>query len=67
MTAQEILDAAIAMACEDPSDTDANADYVDRAPYLLASFLTRCAPLDRAYRRAHGTGEGPAGTPSRDR
>ncbi len=60
MTAQEILEAAIALACEDPTDKDANADYAERAPYLLASFLTQCAPLDRRYRRAHTLGDGSA-------
>ncbi len=60
MTAQQLLEAAIAMVCEDPTDTEANADYADRAPYLLASFLNQCAPLDHAYRRAHALGEATA-------
>ncbi|MBQ9784522.1 MAG: hypothetical protein IJW29_03375 [Clostridia bacterium] len=60
MTAQELLEAAIAMVCEDPHDTDANSDYTERAPYLLASFLSQCAPLDRTYRRAHALGDGSA-------
>ena len=60
MTAQKLLETAIAMVCEDPTNADANADYAERAPYLLASFLTQCAPLDRAYRRAHALGEATA-------
>ncbi|MBQ9773241.1 MAG: hypothetical protein IJW30_05995 [Clostridia bacterium] len=56
MTAQELLDAAVAMVCEDPTNTDAISDYTERAPYLLATFLNQCTPLDRQYRKAHGLG-----------
>ena len=57
MTARELLDAAISMVCEDPADESATADYVERAPYLLAAFLGECTPLDRQYRHVHGKGD----------
>lgn len=57
MLAQELLDAALAMICEEPNRQDANSDYKERAPYLLATFLNLCAPIDRQYRHAHGLGD----------
>ena len=56
MTARELLKAAISMVCLSPSDSEGTEDYAERAPYLLASFLNRCAPLDRLYRRANALG-----------
>ena len=44
------------MVCLSPSDSEGTEDYEERAPYLLASFLNRCAPLDRLYRRANALG-----------
>ncbi|MBQ7336005.1 MAG: hypothetical protein IJW92_05995 [Clostridia bacterium] len=54
MTCQELLDAAVRLVCEDPSLPQNLEDYTERAPYLLASCLTQCAPLDARYRLAHG-------------
>ena len=30
-----------------------NADYMERAPYLLAAFCTECADTDAEYRKLH--------------
>ncbi len=53
MNCQDILNAAIRKVCEDPSDS-ATDDYRERAPYLLADFLSECSRLDAFYRQAHG-------------
>ncbi len=53
MLCREIFDAAVAMAAEDGSNEAGIADYLERAPYLLASFVGITAPLDAAYRMAH--------------
>lgn len=34
-------------------NTEDNADYMERAPYLLAAFCTECAETDTAYRKLH--------------
>ena len=53
MTYREILNSSIRMVGE--SDENGNAsDYEERASYLLATFYTECAPLDKKYRLANG-------------
>ncbi len=53
MTYQDVLNSAALAVCEDASKPDSIADYTERAPYLLASFVTRYADTDRLYRAAH--------------
>ncbi len=38
-------------------DFEINADYSDRAPYLLAAFCTDADETERAYREANGLGK----------
>ncbi len=52
MLCREIFDAAVAMAAEDGSNEAGIADYLERAPYLLASFIGVAALLDTSYRTA---------------
>ncbi len=53
MTYREILDASIRMVGESGENGNAS-DYEERASYLLATFCTECAGLDRKYRLANG-------------
>ncbi len=53
MTAQEILDTALRLIAENPTETQEFDDYIDRAPYLLATCVRECARLDELYRRGH--------------
>ncbi len=53
----EIYEAALAMIGERCAAN--NADYAERAPYLLAAFCGEAGGLDRLYRRAKGCGEQP--------
>ncbi|MBQ8311176.1 MAG: hypothetical protein IJX80_09225 [Clostridia bacterium] len=57
MTYQEILDASVRMVCEGTYSDSYTKDYTERAPYILAAFLSHCASLDVKYRRAHGLEE----------
>ncbi len=59
MLCREIFDAAVAMAAEDGTNTAGISDYLERAPYLLASFVGIAFPLDARYRMAHGLPEIP--------
>ena len=53
MLYQDILDSAIRMLGE--SDSNGNtSDYGERAIYLLATFCSDCASLDRKYRKLSG-------------
>ena len=52
MTYLEIYHSALRMIGVTESG-EMTADYEERAPYLLASFVSQCAPLDRKYRSAH--------------
>ena len=52
MTYQEIYDAALRMICES-TNSEENADYEERAPYILATFCNECAPIEVAYCKAH--------------
>ncbi|MBQ8415889.1 MAG: hypothetical protein IJX13_03165 [Clostridia bacterium] len=54
MRCREIFDAAIRVVCEDVTSTEGLEDYADRAPYLLATFLSQCAPIDKRYRKVNG-------------
>ena len=53
MTNQEIYDAALRLASETAA-LNANEDYEERAPYLIAMICHRYAALDRIYRQVHG-------------
>ena len=50
MTVQDIYEAALRILAEssDPAD---NADYAERAPFIIAAFCTQNAALDKATRR----------------
>ena len=52
-TYQSILDASIALLCEDASNGDCE-DYKTRAIYILATFSTECQSLDRRLRKSLG-------------
>jgi hypothetical protein len=54
MTYQDVLNSATLAVCESTRAADGIADYTERAPYLLASFVTHYADTDRLYRKAHG-------------
>lgn len=53
MTNQDIYLAALRLSCEVEAPGE-NADYAERAGYLMPLFCTRCAALDAAYRAANG-------------
>ena len=52
MTNKEIYLGALALIGE-PDEYGA-ADYAERAPFILANFISENAALDNQYRRAHG-------------
>ena len=54
MTYYDILDSAIAVACEDVTNSRATEDYVIRGQFLLANFVTQYAKLDAIFREANG-------------
>lgn len=54
MTYQEIFEAAVKMVCEETGSASANADYLERAPYLLAAYLNECDATEARYRQANG-------------
>lgn len=54
MQYREILTAAAALVCETVSETQSE-DYVERAPYILATCVRQCASLDAKYRRVGGS------------
>ena len=56
MTNQEIYDSALRLASE-VQQSDANQDYKERAPYLIAAICYRYAPLDKLYRKANNLSE----------
>lgn len=55
MTVQDIYDASLAILAENTSE-GANDDYAERAPFIIASFCTQNAELDKATRRMAGEG-----------
>jgi hypothetical protein len=52
MTFREIYEAALRIICEN-SSSEETADYEERAPYILATFCNECAPIEKAYCKAH--------------
>lgn len=57
MTNQNLYDAALRMASE-VAVVGENADYAERATYLLAAGCSQCLELDRIYRKIHELPEG---------
>ena len=55
MTNKEIYKGALALIAE-PTEYGA-ADYAERAPYIIANFISEHAALDNHYRRTHGEKE----------
>lgn len=53
MTFRELFENALRAIAENSTDGD-TSDYEERASYILATFCTECAGLDRRYRKAHG-------------
>ena len=51
MQNQEIYDAALRILAEDPRAAE-NADYAERAPYLLAAFCSEASEVDVRIRAA---------------
>jgi hypothetical protein len=49
----EIYEASLRLSSE-VSDPNANEDYRERAPYLIAAICYRYASLDTSYRQANG-------------
>lgn len=54
MTCRELFDSAVALLCEDPSDSERIFDYTERGPYLFAMLVMQTLPLDAEYRLAYG-------------
>lgn len=54
MTYNDVLIGAIATVCEDVTNSQATEDYTIRGQFLLASFVTQYAKLDRYFREANG-------------
>ena len=54
MTCRAIFDSAVALLCEDPTDSSRIFDYTERAPYLLAMVASQCHATDTQYRVSHG-------------
>lgn len=54
MTYYDLLDSGIATVGEDVNASHATEDYVIRGQFILASFVTKYAALDRVWRKAHG-------------
>lgn len=53
MTYQELYDASLALVGEYGTNAD-TSDYLERAPFLLASGYSECTSLDAVYRRSTG-------------
>ena len=53
MTVQDIYDSSLRILAES-TDPEDNADYAERAPFIIASFCTQNADLDKATRRMLG-------------
>ena len=56
MTNQEIYTATLRLLGE-PSDEDRTEDYAERAPYILANFISDNAAVDKQYRQFTGAEE----------
>ncbi len=53
MINREIYQGALRLLAE-PEDAVRNADYAERAPYIIANFISENAVLDGHYRKARG-------------
>ena len=53
MLCSDILTAALKLLGED-GETEENEDYAERAPYIIASFVSETSEADSMYRLAHG-------------
>ena len=56
MLCKEILNAALKLLGEDGSEEE-NEDYAERAPYIIAAFVSEASEADAMYRLAHGKAE----------
>ncbi len=56
MKNQKLYEGALAILGERGSEEQL-ADYADRAPYILANFISENTTADRLYRKAHGFAE----------
>ena len=52
MKCREIFDVAVRAICEEASP-ECSEDYLERAPYLIATFLNQCTSIDKRYRKAN--------------
>lgn len=52
MTYRELYDSALRIVSETEQDSG-DADYEERAGYLLATFCNECSSIDKSYRTAH--------------
>ena len=57
MKNKDIYNGALRILSES-MDEDANLDYEERAPYLIAAFCSENVDIDRAYRKANALPEG---------
>ena len=55
MTVQDIYESSLKILAESTEASD-TADYAERAPFIIASFCTQNADLDKATRRMLGEG-----------
>ncbi len=53
MKNKDIYDSALRILAE-RGDAEANDDYEERAPYLIAAFCSESAEADRIYRKVNG-------------
>ena len=53
MTVKDIYEATLRILAESLDEGD-NADYEERAPYLIAAFCTQTEDVDRALRKSLG-------------
>ena len=63
MTFRDLFENALRAIAENPTDGD-TSDYEERASYVLATFCTEIAGLDRLYRTAHGMTDAAAVSPT---
>ena len=63
MTFRDLFENALRAIAESPTDGN-TSDYEERASYVLATFCTEIAGLDRLYRTAHGMTDAAAVSPT---
>ncbi len=56
MTVRDIYDSALSLIGEN-AELGSDADYSERAPYIVAIFCDKVANIDRSYRETHGLEE----------